>query len=267
MQRQAERRVAQLRAFVGPQLLLDVLRVHVCTADHKPRPPRRASAAAAAPAPSHAADDAVIARPVSPKKKGGGDDGASGGGGGGREGAAATAAAAAVAVEPLERCIGACMRMLHAMLRSELSAPDGSAAAAGSSSLAEAVAGGGGGGGDGVTSAGGGHGGSGGGGGIDASDRAKYLRMSFLEEDFGDAFGLDGSGWRDGVLREAGVDGAVEDAGSAATRQLMATGIDAAVICLQECQSPDLQRGVLGVLLGLREDGPTKDFLRRELLR
>ena len=234
--------------------------MHVCTADHKPRPPKRAStAAAAAPAaPSHAADGAVIARPVSPKK---GGRGHAGSGGGGRDRAAA--AATTVVGDPLERCIGACMRMLHAMLRSELSAPDDAATAAGSLPVE--------GGGGGVSGAGGGHvgGGSGGGsgGGIDASDRAKYLRMSFLEEDFGDAFGLDGSGWRDGVLREAGVDGAVEDTASATAGHLTATGIDAAVICLQECQRPDLQRGVLGVLLGLREDGPTKGFLRRELLR
>lgn len=236
---QAERRVAQLRAFVGPQLLLDVLRVHVCTADRTPtRAQKRPSTS---PAPSHAADGSVIARPVTPKNTRGSGfgDGSSGSDGG-------------AAGEPLDRCIGACMRMLHAMLRSELS-DDVQAA----SSFIEAA-----GGGDRV--------GGGGARGMDASERAKYVRMSFLEEDFGDSFGLDGSGWKDGVLREAGVDGAVEDPGSAVTAAAAAgkaDGVDAAVVCLQECQSPDLQRGVLGVLLGLRKDGPIKDLLRRELLR
>lgn len=236
----------------------------MCSADRTPRNPRRPSTTtAAAPLPTHAADGAVIARPVSPKKKsgsGGGEEksSANGGGGGGR------GTAGAVVGEPLERCIGACMRMLHAMLRSEHSVTDNanaSATAARSSSFVEAAGGG-------------GSGGGGGGGGIDASERAKYVRMSFLEEDFGDAFGLDGSGWKDGVLREAGIDGAVQDAaavaagaGAGAPCATTSTGVDAAVVCLQECQSPDLQRGVLGVLLGLREDGPTKNVLRRELLR
>ncbi|CAM9336477.1 unnamed protein product, partial [Ectocarpus fasciculatus] len=225
----AERRVAQLRAFVGPQLLLDVLRVHVCTADRARRAQKRPStsapaAAAAAAAPSHAADGSVIARPVTPKNKRG-----SGGFGGGSSGSGGAAG------EPLERC--AASSFIEA-------AGGGDRAAAGGGALA---------------------------GGMDASERAKYVRMSFLEEDFGDAFGLDGSGWKDGVLREAGVDGAVEGPGSAATAAAAAAGeadgVDAAVVCLQECQSPDLQRGVLGVLLGLRKDGPIKDFLRRELLR
>lgn len=268
---QAERRVGQLRAFVGPQLLLDVLRVHVCSADRTPpRKPRRTSTsaapAAATPPPTHAANGAVIARPVSPKRKGGG--------GGGGEGESSTrgdgdgdGATGAVVGEPLERCVGACMRMLRAMLRSELSATDDAAATASrSSSFVEAAGGGGGGGAIGVNGQSGG-----GGGGIDASERAKYLRMSFLEEDFGDAFGLDGSGWKDGVLREAVVDGALQDAaagaGAGVPGETTTTGIDAAVVCLQECQSPDLQRGVLGVLLVLREDEPTKHFLRRELLR
>ncbi|CAB1115756.1 unnamed protein product [Ectocarpus sp. CCAP 1310/34] len=250
---QAERRVAQLRAFVGPQLLLDVLRVHVCTADRAPpRAQKRPSTSAAPPAasPSHAADGSVIARPVTPKSKRGSGfrDGSSGSGGGGGSGGAAG--------EPLERCVGACMRMLHAMLRSELS-DDVQAA----SSFIEAA-----GGGDRAP------GGALGSRGMDASERAKYVRMSFLEEDFGDSFGLDGSGWKDGVLREAGVDGAVEDPGSEVTAAAAAAageadGVNAAVVCLQECQSPDLQRGVLGVLLGLRKDGLIKDFLRRKLLR
>ncbi|CAM9595051.1 unnamed protein product, partial [Ectocarpus sp. 13 AM-2016] len=227
----AERRVAQLRAFVGPQLLLDVLRVHVCTADRAPaRAQKRPSTSAppAAAAPSHAADGSVIARPVTPKSKRGSGfgEGSSGSGGGGGGGAAG---------EPLERCAA--------------------------SSFIEAA-----GGGDRAP------GGALGSRGMNASERAKYVRMSFLEEDFGDSFGLDGSGWKDGVLREAGVDGAVEDPGSAVTAAAAAAageadGVNAAVVCLQECQSPDLQRGVLGVLLGLRKDGPIKDLLRRELLR
>ncbi|CBN78887.1 conserved unknown protein [Ectocarpus siliculosus] len=230
----AERRVAQLRAFVGPQLLLDVLRLHVCTADRAPaRAQKRPSTSAppAAAAPSHAADGSVIARPVTPKSKrgsgfGDGSSGSGGGGGGGGGGGAAAGGAARAAASSFIEAAGGGDR-----------APGGALASRG----------------------------------MDASERAKYVRMSFLEEDFGDSFGLDGSGWKDGVLRDAGVDGTVEDPGSAVTAAAAAAGeadgVNAAVVCLQECQSPDLQRGVLGVLLGLRKDGPIKDFLRRELLR
>lgn len=223
--------------------------MHVCTADRAPPRAQKRPSTSAPPAavPSHAADGSVIARPVTPKSKRGSGfgDGSSGSGGGGGGGAAAG--------EPLERCVGACMRMLHAMLRSELS-DDVQAA----SSFIEAAGGGDRAPGGALASRG-----------MDANERAKYVRTSFLEEDFGDSFGLDGSGWKNGMLREAGVDGAVEDPGSAVTAAAAgeADGVNAAVACLQECQSPDLQRGVLGVLLGLRKDGPIKDFLRRELLR
>lgn len=175
---------------------------------------------------------------------------------------------------PLERCVGACMRMLRAMLRSELSSLDSAA----SSLLLSGESPGGVGGGV----SGGGSRNGGGASGL-GSDSSVYNQMPFLEEGFGDGFGLDGNGWRDGgdVLREA-AGGVAEDAARAAVHGpdggggegagvgvgvagAMAVGIDATVVCLQECQSPDLQRGLLGVLLGLREE--RSGSLRRELLR
>lgn len=180
---------------------------------------------------------------------------------------------------PLERCVGACMRMLRAMLRSELNSLDkaasggGGGAAASSPSEESPTIGGPG------AVGGGNHSGGGGGASGLRSDSSVYNQMPFLEEGFGDGFGLDGAAWRDGgdVLGEAAGGGAEDAAraaalgaggggGAGSTVAVMAVGIDATVVCLQECQSPDLQRGLLGVLLGLREERSTGLF-RRELLR
>lgn len=275
---QAERRVAQLRAFVGPQLLLDVLRVHVCTASQS-RSSKRSSTSVSPPPsslPPLAADGRVIARPVSPKKA---DRRVAGGGGGGGGGSTTT-----TAVQPLERCIGACMRMLQAMLRSELTSPEASAATAdggaGSSSLSSsaaaaaslnAVSGT-------AASARGeayaGVAGSRGDPGL-RGVASMYGQMPFLEGGgFGNVLELGVGGEGQGAIsamHEGGGGGVVAaeyggEVGAGGAREWgVATGIDAAAVCLQECQSPDLQRGLLKVLLGLREERPR--LLRRELLR
>ena len=108
-------------------------------------------------------------------------------------------------------------------------------------------------------------------------DRAFYGQMPFLEGGFGDGFDLGGSGWREGVDPARAPEGKVGGAGATAadgegrgasggvSGVTVAAGIDAAVMCLQECQSQELQRGLLEVLLGLRVEKPS--LLRRQLLR
>lgn len=222
--------------------------------------------------PSHSAEGLVIARAVSPNTKV-----RKSGGGSGRDSAGGVSAAAAVA-EPLGRCIDACMRMLQAMLRSELTSPDNTLAA----SFLESTGGAAGVGGEenGFANSGGGGGGSFSGnnnrvGGSDYSDTAVHNQVAFLEGGFGDGFDLGGSGWKDGggggggaTLRAASSAGGVAQ-GEARVAGIAAlatpTGVNATVVCLQECQSADLQRGLLGVLLKLRGERP--GLLRRELLR
>lgn len=254
----AEQRVAQLRAFVGPQLLLDVLRVHVCTS-RPTRSPKRSScakpnaAAASATAAStlnatYAADGAVICRPVSPINK------AAAGSGGECNDAKETTTTTTTMKEPLERCIGACMRMLQAMLSSELSPTDLASASLASFSpspdpTAAATS-------TGVETSGQNHRDS-------SSTGAEVLsgevfnQMPFLEGGFGDGLEMGGGG--------AGDARDVEEGDGQGGGAVGGGGIDAAVVCLQECQSPDVQRGLLAVLLGLRDERPTP--LRRELLR
>lgn len=282
---QAERRVAQLRAFVGPQLLLDVLRVHVCTASQSRSSKRPSTSVSPPPSslPPLAADGRVIARPVSPKKADRRGAGGAGGGVGGVGGSTTT-----TAVQPLERCIGACMRMLQAMLRSELTSPEASAATAGggagSSSLSASAAtaalnaapG------TAVTAAAAsargeayaGVAGSRGDPGL-RGVASMYGQMPFLEGGgYGNVLELgvgdEGQG-AISAMQEGGGGGvaAADYGGEVGVGGVrgggVATGIDAAAVCLQECQSSDLQRGLLRVLLGLREERPR--LLRRELLR
>lgn len=279
--------MTQLRAFVGPQLLLDILRVHVCTssATRSKRRSSRLQAAAAVAAsaaarasarPECAPDGAVICRPVSPKR-------ASVAGEAGGEG---NRAALAAKKDPLERCIGACMRMLQAMLSSELAVPpqankasvvsvkDGDHAGVASSSSPGGGAAGGSGGGGGGGGSGGGSGGEGHGSTEGSRDSLSagtgllsgeaYSQLPFLEGGFGDGMEAPESGTGGG--REfPGGEGGEAGAGVGGAESSSGGGIEASVVCLQECHSYELQRGLLEVLLGLRDDRPVA--LRRELLR
>ncbi|CAM9884573.1 unnamed protein product, partial [Sphacelaria rigidula] len=241
----AERRVVQLRAFVGPQLLLDVLRVHVCTsAQPSPKNPRAsrkrhsstASAAAAISAspsiaaPTHAADGAVICYPVtttpgsSSQKKGGDGDGASAvGAGGGSDGVTSTSPAAGGGAGDTGRSLES-----GAGSRSRRDSAYGGTAAA-------------------------------------AADT--FNQLAFLEGGFGDIMDVgDGQGGAEGDC-EGGPEGGGGAGGywGGALGGGRGSGLDAAVVCLQECNSSILRRGLLRVLLGLRDEVAVP--LRRELLR
>lgn len=257
---QAERRVAQLRTFVGPQVLLDVLRVHVCTSSAV-RFSRRASrtSMAKSASPDTAPDGAVICRPVSPRRHDGGEQ----------------SKPTATTKPLLERCIGACMRMLRVMLSSELSSsPPAANASSGSSPATDAdqlgvlnpAAGGiagGGAGGAGADGVGGGHGARDSltaGAGVFSAET--YSQLAFLEGGFGDGFDVsDGAGKVRDAQGAEGDHGGIAGGGAEAS----GGGIEATLVCLAECHSHVLQRGLLEVLLGLRDERPTA--LRRELLR
>lgn len=157
------------------------------------------------------------------------------------------------------------MRMLKAMLVSELSSPQNLPEAFSSPSRNETA-------GSAVGSAGpasaGPEGVGGGGQGSDSHphDKAFYGHMPFLEG-FADGFDIGGGGGSEGMepnMRSPGVGGGVGGMSGASAAGVVA-GIDAAVVCLQECQSMELQRGILGVLLELRKEKP--GLLRRQLLR
>lgn len=233
--------MVQLRAFVGPQLLLDVLRVHICTAAAG-----KSSATARLSTKSSTVSQAVVDGRVSPSK-------------GGSAGAGA-AAVVATPTGPLQRCVDACMRMLQAMLRAELTSPDKGALL--SASLASVEGG--------RTR----HGSS-----FrdyystSLRDGSVYGDMPFLEGGFGDGFDVDGGGFNEGEGDKRAGDEATDSAsgvksapgGKSPAVTASTAGMNAAVVCLQECQSLDLQRGLLRVLLGLREERP--NLLRRALLR
>lgn len=257
---QAERRVAQLRIFVGPQLLLDVLRVHVCTsAKSSPKAARNFVTGYApisktvSPA-KHNADGAVICHPVTPtsSEKGFGQ-GFNGNADNSEKNASSTTA---TTKEPLERCVGACMRMLQAMLRAELLRSP--CAIMSESPLARAALVG--------ETFETGIGAGGGGGSLHRESfpltTDPFSQMPFLEGGFVDSImEVDSSA----IVGGGGNALDVEDGDGAGCGGGRGTGLDAAVVCLQECQSVELQRGLLDVLLGLRDEASAP--LRRELLR
>lgn len=248
---------------MGPQLLLDVLRVHVCTSAHSSPNHTRAAAKRPSPARTYAVDGAVICCPVMPVKSDGGSNS-----GDGENTSNNKPPKAATAREPLERCIGACMLMLRAMLSAELlrspinigitGASAGESASAVTLSPAEAAA---------AAAASGGA--------LEAATAAyvgreslsaggahdAYGQMPFLEGGFGDVVDLSDTRGSAGAGRGS------EDAegGGRGNSGHGQGGLDAAVVCLQECQSPILQRGLLRVLLGLRDEAAAP--LRHELLR
>lgn len=225
-----------------------MLRVHVC--NPSTRNTRRSSASANLP--PQRPDGRVIARPVSPKRSGVGSD--------------ASAAIQEQQQQALERCVSACMRMLKAMLVSELSSPQNAPEAFSSPSRNEVT-------GSAVGSSGAatvgteGVGGGGQGGDPHHHDKTFYGQMPFVEGGFGDSFDIGGGGGSEGMepsMRSPEVGGGAGGVSGASAVGVVA-GIDAAVVCLQECQSMELQRGILGVLLELRKEKPS--LLRRQLLR
>lgn len=222
-----------------------MLRVHVCSPST--RNTRRSSASANLPI--QRSDGRVIARPVSPKRSGGGSG--------------ASAEFQEQQHQALERCVSACMHMLKAMLVSELSSPQNAPEAfpspsrnevagsvAGSSAAADT---------EGV--------GRGGLGSDPHHHKTFYGHIPFVEGGFGDGFDIGGGGGSEGMepsIRSPEVGGGAGGMSGASAVGVVA-GIDAAVVCLQECQSMELQRGILGVLLELRKEKP--GLLRRQLLR
>ncbi|CAM9407460.1 unnamed protein product, partial [Discosporangium mesarthrocarpum] len=231
VERVASKRAPQLRLFLGVQLLLDILRVHICMVDLaavKPNPGEREGGGGKL----HCSESSGDGRPHQREGtvalrtawcEGRGQRQGQGEGGRRDEGSEATA---------IEGCVDSCTRMLLAMLMQGLSEScdvegEGAGAWAGEGAGPRAEVGPGGP--RGSTSSGSGAPGGGEG--------------SFSGE------GGEGNQGASSQPPEGGGGGGE---------------VGAVVACLLECQSPVLQRGLVGVLLKLRVSHPRS--LRRELL-